>query len=220
MLAALGADVVKIEPPGGDPYRRQGTEWSNGESVLFMSLNAGKRSVALDFRTPAGREVLDRLIAAADFFVENSRPGSLTRHGLDWDSLHERYPALMFGSISGYGDVGPDARKGGFDLIVQAESGLMSVTGSSEAGPVKVGAPVLDVGAGLAARSGWSPRTSSGSRPGAGASSRRRCSSSPSPAWVRLRPGTSPPVSCRACSVPTRLLSPLMGAFAQRTAGS
>ena len=150
VLAALGADVVKIEPPDGDPYRRQGTEWVNGESVLFMSLNAGKRSVALDFRTPAGREVLDRLIARADFFVENARPGSLTRHGLDWDSLHERYPALVVGSISGYGDVGPDAQKGGFDLILQAESGLMSVTGSSEAGPVKVGAPLLDVGAGLA----------------------------------------------------------------------
>lgn len=150
VLAALGADVVKVEPPDGDPYRRQGTEWVNGESVLFMSLNAGKRSVALDFRTPPGREVLERLVARADFFVENARPGSLARHGLDWDSLHERHPALVVGSISGYGDVGPDAEKGGFDLILQAESGLMSVTGSPEAGPVKVGAPLLDVGAGLA----------------------------------------------------------------------
>jgi len=150
VLAALGADVVKVEPPGGDPYRRQGTEWVNGESVLFMSLNAGKRSVALDFRTPAGREVLERLVARSHFFVENARPGSLARHGLDWDSLHARHPALVVGSISGYGDVGPDAHKGGFDLILQAESGLMSVTGSPEAGPVKVGAPLLDVGAGLA----------------------------------------------------------------------
>jgi crotonobetainyl-CoA:carnitine CoA-transferase CaiB-like acyl-CoA transferase len=150
LLAALGADVVKIELPDGDPYRRQGTEWVNGESVLFMSLNAGKRSVALDFRAPSGREVLDRLIARADLFVENARPGSLARHGLDWASLHERYPALIVGSISGYGDVGPDAEKGGFDLILQAESGLMSITGSSESGPVKVGAPLLDIGAGLA----------------------------------------------------------------------
>jgi len=150
LLAALGADVVKIEPPDGDPYRRQGTEWVSGESVLFMSLNAGKRSVALDFRTSSGREVLDRLIARADFFVENARPGSLVRHGLDWASLHESYPALIVGSISGYGDVGPDAEKGGFDLILQAESGLMSITGSAESGPVKVGAPLLDVGAGLA----------------------------------------------------------------------
>ena len=72
-----------------------------------MSLNAGKRSVALDFRDAAGRQVLERLLAGADFFVENARPGSLARHGLDWPSLHERYPALIMGSISGYGDVGP-----------------------------------------------------------------------------------------------------------------
>ncbi len=82
--------------------------------------------------------------------VENARPGSLARYGLDWESVHARYPALIYGSISGYGDVGPDAARGGFDLILQAESGMMSVTGSPESGPVKVGAPVLDVGAGLA----------------------------------------------------------------------
>lgn len=150
ILGALGAEVLKIEAPEGDPYRRQGTEWVNDESVLFMSLNAGKRSVALDFRVPAGRVLLERLLERADFFVENARPGSLAHHGLDWASLHARYPALVVGSISGYGDVGPDANKGGFDLILQAESGLMSVTGSPEAGPVKVGAPLLDVGAGLA----------------------------------------------------------------------
>jgi crotonobetainyl-CoA:carnitine CoA-transferase CaiB-like acyl-CoA transferase len=150
VLGALGARVLKIEPPDGDPYRAQGTEWVNGESVLFMSLNAGKQSVALDFRAPAGRQILERLLARADFFVENGRPGSLVHHGLDWSSLHERYPALVMGSISGYGDVGPDASKGGFDLVLQAASGLMSVTGSSAGGPVKVGAPLLDVGAGLA----------------------------------------------------------------------
>ena len=150
VLGALGADVVKVEPLDGDPYRVQGTEWLGGESVLFMSLNAGKRSVALDFRTPSGSEILERLLGASDFFVENARPGSLARYGLDWDALHARHPALVMGSISGYGDVGPDAGKGGFDLILQAESGLMSITGSPATGPVKVGAPLLDVGAGLA----------------------------------------------------------------------
>ena len=149
ILAALGAQVLKVEAPDGDPYRWQGTAWAQGESVLFMSLNAGKRSVALDFRVPAGRELLERLLGRADFFVENARPGSLARHGLDWPSLHERFPTLIVGSISGYGDVGPDATKGGFDLILQASSGLMSVTGSAESGPVKVGAPLLDVGSGL-----------------------------------------------------------------------
>ncbi len=150
VLGALGAEVVKIEPLEGDPYRSQGTEWVGGESVLFMSLNAGKRSVALDFRRNAGREVLERLLERSDFFVENARPGSLQRYGLDFEALHARHPSLVVGSISGYGDVGPDAPKGGFDLILQAESGVMSVTGSPTTGPVKVGAPLLDVGAGLA----------------------------------------------------------------------
>lgn len=150
MLAALGADVVKVEPPEGDPYRHQGAGSFAGESALFLSLNAGKRSVVLDFRSTAGRAALDRLLARADFLVENARPGSLARYGLDWESLHAAHPHLVVGSISGYGDVGPDAGRGGFDLILQAESGLMSVTGTAESGPVKVGAPLLDVGAGLA----------------------------------------------------------------------
>ncbi len=149
-LAALGAEVIKLEvPPGGDPYRVQGTERSGGESVLFMSLNAGKRSVALDFRSPLAAPALERLLAASDFLVENARPGSLEHHGLGWEQVHARHPRIVYGSISGYGDVGPEAARGGFDLILQAESGLMSVTGSPESGPVKVGAPVLDVGAGL-----------------------------------------------------------------------
>jgi crotonobetainyl-CoA:carnitine CoA-transferase CaiB-like acyl-CoA transferase len=149
LLAALGAEVIKIEVPPGDPYRWQGTEAINGESALFLALNAGKRSVAIDFRKPAGRQALERLLPSADVLVENTRPGSLARYGLDWDSVHARYPSLIYGSISGYGDTGPEAGRGGFDLILQAESGIMSVTGTPESGPVKVGAPLLDVGAGL-----------------------------------------------------------------------
>jgi crotonobetainyl-CoA:carnitine CoA-transferase CaiB-like acyl-CoA transferase len=150
LLAAFGADVVKLEvPPGGDPYRVQGTERLGDQSVLFLSLNSGKRSLALDFRSPSAAEAVGRLLASSHFVVENSRPGSLARYGLDWETVHERYPSIVYGSISGYGDVGPDAGRGGFDLILQAESGVMSVTGSEGSGPVKVGAPVLDVGAGL-----------------------------------------------------------------------
>ncbi|HEX4660883.1 MAG TPA: CoA transferase [Streptosporangiaceae bacterium] len=148
-LTALGADVVKIEPPAGDPYRGQGTERAGGQSVLFMALNAGKRSLAVDFREPSGSEVIDRLLGRCDMFVENARPGSLAAHGLDWETVHSRFPQIVYGSISGYGDVGPEAGRGGFDLILQAETGVMSVTGSPGSGPVKVGAPVLDVGAGL-----------------------------------------------------------------------
>ena len=150
LLAALGADVIKLEvPPAGDPYRVQGTERLGDQSVLFLSLNSGKRSVALDFRSPLAADAIDRLLASSDFVVENARPGSLAPYGLDWDTIHARHPSIVYGSISGYGDVGPDAGRGGFDLILQAESGVMSITGSEGSGPVKVGAPVLDVGAGL-----------------------------------------------------------------------
>jgi crotonobetainyl-CoA:carnitine CoA-transferase CaiB-like acyl-CoA transferase len=151
LLASFGADVIKLEvPPGGDPYRVQGTERIGDESVLFLSLNSGKRSVGLDFRAPEAAAARDALLASSDFLVENGRPGSLAAHGLDWDTVHARHPSIVYGSISGYGEVGPDAARGGFDLILQAESGLMSVTGSETSGPVKVGAPLLDVGAGLA----------------------------------------------------------------------
>jgi crotonobetainyl-CoA:carnitine CoA-transferase CaiB-like acyl-CoA transferase len=149
LLATLGADVVKVEMPPGDPYRRGIGDATDGESPLFLSLNSGKRSLGVDFRTPEGREVVERLLGVSDFLVENSRPGSLAKHGLEWESVHDRFPELIYGSISAYGDTGPEAERGGYDLIVQADSGLMSVTGTVDAGPVKVGAPVLDVGAGL-----------------------------------------------------------------------
>ncbi len=149
MLGMLGAEVIKVESLDGDPYRSQGTVRTHDQSVLFLSLNSAKRSIAVDFKTARGRDVLERLLATSDFFVENSRPGALTDYGLDYDAVHARHPGLVYGSISGYGDVGPDASRGGFDLVLQAESGLMSVTGTEQSGPVKVGAPVLDIGAGL-----------------------------------------------------------------------
>ncbi|MEQ8718687.1 MAG: CoA transferase [Acidimicrobiales bacterium] len=151
LLAALGAEVLKIEvPPGGDSYRGQGAVKTETGSTLFESLNRAKRSVVLDFREPDGSQALEALLAGGDFLVHNARPGSLARHGLDFAAVHERHPHLVYAAISAFGDVGPDATRGGFDLIVQAASGLMAVTGSPESGPVKVGAPVLDVGAGLA----------------------------------------------------------------------
>ncbi len=150
-LSALGAEVLKIEAPqSGDPYRDQGTARIGNESVLFMTLNSAKKSVAIDFRAPDALVALDALLAKADIFVENGRPGSLDRYGLDFDSVHDRHPQLVYGSISGFGDVGPEARRGGFDLILQAAGGLMSVTGHDTTGPAKIGAPVTDIGAGLA----------------------------------------------------------------------
>ena len=150
ILAGLGARVLKIEPPpGGDPYRGEGLDDTGDGSSLFASLNRGKESVLLDFRLPDGAEALEHLLAGSDFLVHNARPGSMARYGLDYDSVHQRHPWLIHASISAFGDLGPDAARGGFDLIVQAESGLMSVTGSTDSGSVKVGAPMLDIGAGL-----------------------------------------------------------------------
>lgn len=151
LLAALGADVIKVElAPGGDPYREQGTAFVDGESALFGALNVGKRSILLDLDTDQGRAAMEALLAGADVFLENGRPGSLTKRGLDADSVTRRHPHLVYGSISGYGQVGPDAERGGFDLILQAEGGIMSVTGEPDSGPVKVGVPALDIGSAIA----------------------------------------------------------------------
>ena len=151
LLASLGARVLKIEvPPLGDSYRHQSLGNADDVPTLFESVNRGKESVALDFREPDGADALNLLLAKSDFLVHNARPGSMERYGLDFDSVHQRHPWLIHGSISAFGDLGPQAGRGGFDLIVQAESGLMSVTGSETSGPVKVGAPMLDIGAGMA----------------------------------------------------------------------
>lgn len=150
LLAALGADVIKFEvPPHGDSYRGQGATRTDIGSTLFESLNRGKKSVLVDFRTDDGASALEAILAGADFFVHNTRPGSLDTRGLGYDDVHARHPHLIYAAISAFGDVGPDAERGGFDLIVQAESGIMAVTGSPESGPVKVGPPLLDIGAGL-----------------------------------------------------------------------
>ncbi len=151
LLGALGAEVLKVEvPPHGDPYREQGAARLDDESVLFMALNSGKKSVALDFRAPDAHDAVEALLARADVLLENARPGSLASYELDYASVHRRFPRLVYASISGFGDVGPEAARGGFDLIVQAAGGLMSVTGHPDTGPAKVGAPVTDIGAGLA----------------------------------------------------------------------
>jgi crotonobetainyl-CoA:carnitine CoA-transferase CaiB-like acyl-CoA transferase len=150
LLAALGADVVKVEvAPDGDPYRSQGTAFVGGESALFQALNTGKRSVLLDLRSEGGRAELDALLADADVFMENGRPDSLATLGFDARRVRDRHPHLVYGSVSGYGQSGPESSRGGFDLILQAEGAVMSVTGSEESGPVKVGAPVLDIGSAI-----------------------------------------------------------------------
>ncbi len=148
LLADFGADVIKIEPPEGDATRRFAGSVGT-DSPAFNGVNRGKRSVVVNLKHPAGREVLKRLARSADILIENYRPGVMTQFGLDYDALAAENPALIYASISGYGQTGPDARKGGFDLIAQGVSGIMSVTGEPGGPPVKAGVPLTDLGAGL-----------------------------------------------------------------------
>lgn len=155
VLSALGADVIKVEAlPAGDPYRAQGTVPVGSLSGLFAALNTGKRSLAVDLRAPDGAALIRRLASDSDVFVQNARPGSLDRAGLGAKDLQQLNPRLVYASISGFGDTGPDAARGGFDLILQAASGLMAVTGTPQSGPVKVGAPALDIGSGISVVAG------------------------------------------------------------------
>ncbi|HLG61875.1 MAG TPA: CoA transferase [Ktedonosporobacter sp.] len=149
LLADLGAEVIKIENPrGGDDSRRMAPPYYNGESAAFIAMNRNKYGIAIDIRTPAGKEMLWRLIATADVLVENFRPGTMERLGFGFEAVHARHPALVYCSISGFGHTGPYSERGGFDLVAQAMSGVLSVTGSAEE-PAKVGVPISDLNAGL-----------------------------------------------------------------------
>ncbi|HZO73526.1 MAG TPA: CoA transferase [Ktedonobacteraceae bacterium] len=149
LLADLGAEVIKIENPrGGDDSRRMAPPYYNGESAAFIAMNRNKYGIAIDIRTPAGKEMLWRLIATADVLIENFRPGTMNRLGFGFEAVHARHPALVYCSISGFGHTGPYSERGGFDLVAQAMSGVLSVTGSAEE-PAKVGVPISDLNAGL-----------------------------------------------------------------------
>jgi crotonobetainyl-CoA:carnitine CoA-transferase CaiB-like acyl-CoA transferase len=149
LLADLGAEVIKIENPrGGDDSRRMAPPYYNGESAAFMAMNRNKYGIAVDIRTPVGKQVLWRFIESADVLVENFRPGTMARLGFGYEEVHARYPKLVYCSISGFGQTGPYRERGGFDLVAQAMSGMLSITGSLEE-PAKVGVPVSDLNAGL-----------------------------------------------------------------------
>lgn len=156
MLADQGADVVKVERlPHGDGTRGFVPPTVGGESAAFMMLNRGKRGIAVDLRSDAGVEVVRRLAGESDVLIENFRVGTMERIGLGWESLSEENPGLVYCQITGFGRTGPLAEQGGFDLIAQGHSGLMSVTGEGPGrDPVKVGAPVTDITAGILAAFG------------------------------------------------------------------
>ena len=148
MLADLGADVIKIEPPAGDSTRQM-PDGVDGDTPAFNAVNRGKRSVRLNLKSPEGRAVFERLSRSTDILIENYRPGVMNALGLGYTDLSSANPRLIYASISGYGQTGPERHKGGFDLIAQGVSGIMSITGEPGHAPVKAGVPITDLGAGL-----------------------------------------------------------------------
>ena len=149
LLADMGADVIKVERPGVGDDARHFAPYKGGESGYFMLLNRGKKSITLNMKSPAGMEVLHRLIGESDVLIENFTPGVTRKLGIDYDSLKEKYPRLVHASISGFGQDGPLAHRAAYDIIAQAMSGLMSVTGAPDGPPTRVGESLGDLVAGL-----------------------------------------------------------------------
>jgi crotonobetainyl-CoA:carnitine CoA-transferase CaiB-like acyl-CoA transferase len=156
MLAAdMGARVIKIEHvERGDDTRAWGPPFQGGESAYYLSINRNKESVALDFKRPEGRAILERLIAKADVLVENFRPGTLDASGLGYVALSARDPRLIYVSISGFGQNGPRKDEPGYDAVVQAEGGLMSITGMPDGPAVRLGVAIADIASGMFAFQG------------------------------------------------------------------
>ena len=154
-LADMGADVVKVEKPnGGDDTRRMGPPFIEGESAAFLGINRNKRSVVVDMKAERGRKIVRDMARESDVLVQNFRPGALERMGLGYEQVRELNPAIVYCTISGFGATGPYARRGGFDLVTQGMSGLMSVTGHPDSPPTKVGVPICDLNAGMFAAIG------------------------------------------------------------------
>lgn len=165
-LGDLGADVIKVERRGeGDDVRRVGPPWIKDaegrdleESTYFASVNRNKRSIAIDFAVPAGADILRRLAAASDVVIENYRPGTLARYGLDYEALAALNPRLIYCAVSGFGQDGPYAGRSGYDYLIQGMGGVMSVTGPRDgepgASPTRVGVPLVDIFAGMNATIG------------------------------------------------------------------
>src|ERR1700693_3606597 len=152
MLADLGADVVKIEKPGsGDDTRGFATPFMPGtkESAYFVGVNRNKRSLTLDIAKPEGQSIALKLIAQSDILVENFKVGALAKYGLGYEQLHEKFPGLIYCSITGFGQTGPYAERPGYDSLIQAMGGVMSLTGEPDRQPQKVGIPLADLFAGL-----------------------------------------------------------------------
>ena len=154
-LADLGARVIKIEQPGrGDDTRAWGPPFVGTESAYFLSVNRNKESLALDLKHPRARAILDALLARADVLVENFRPGTMARLGLGYDEIHASHPRIVYASISGFGQTGPRHADAGYDAMMQAEGGLMSITGTAGGPPVRLGVAIADIATGMFAVQG------------------------------------------------------------------
>ncbi|MGN6458703.1 MAG: CaiB/BaiF CoA transferase family protein [Achromobacter mucicolens] len=150
ILSDMGAEVIKIEnPDGGDDTRKGAGPRAGGESHFFMTYNRGKKSVTLDFTKPDGQKIVRKLLEKADVVIQNFRPGVLKKYGLDYATLHQKYPKLIYLSISAYGQTGPLSDRPGYDPVLQAESGMMSVNGEANGEATRVGLPVVDMVTGL-----------------------------------------------------------------------
>lgn len=149
LLAEMGARVIKVERPGSGDDVRAFPPFRDDASAYFEALNRGKASIALDLHAEADREVFEALLARADLLLENFRPGVMERLGYGWETLHERFPRLIYGAVSGFGRTGPDRLRPAYDMVVQARGGIMSVTGTPGEEPVRCGASIGDIVAGL-----------------------------------------------------------------------
>ncbi|MBQ4823076.1 CoA transferase [Leisingera sp. HS039] len=149
ILSDLGAEIIKVERPGTGDDTRTFPPFKEGESAYFATINHGKKSIALDLKAPEDRAVFERLLAQADVLLENYRPGVMQRLGYGWEDLHARYPRLIYGAVSGFGHSGPDALRPAYDMVVQARGGVMSITGEKDRDPVRVGASIGDIVAGM-----------------------------------------------------------------------
>jgi len=154
MLGDMGAEIIKVEAPGGDPTHNTPPHFVNGESTYYLSFNRNKRSIIIDLKDERGRAVVRDLLGKCDALVENNRPGAMARLGLDYQSLKKDFPGLVYCSISGFGQDGPDAQRGALDPIVQAISGGMSMTGEVGGKAVRAGIPIGDICAGMYAATG------------------------------------------------------------------
>ena len=149
LMAEMGARVIKVEPPkGGDDARAYGP-FVNGKSTYFASVNRGKESIALDLKADGDRKIFEKLLEKADVVVENFRPGTMEKLGYGWDTLHAKYPQLIYASASGFGHTGPNSKDPAYDMVMQGMGGIMSITGNEGQPPSRVGMSIGDIGAGL-----------------------------------------------------------------------